>query len=359
VTVGDGPEFVGSPADVTRIVDRLIAPFLSQAMSELDDVEELLAGMGRYHLGLVDRDFNPLPAGENGNGKRMRPAIALLCCAAAGGQMETAASLATAIELLHNFTLIHDDIQDQSAIRRHRPTVWSIWGVAQAINAGDALFAAAHRALYALAGAGVAAELVLELAAEFDRMTIAIVAGQVRDLDFERRREVAPAEYLQMIDWKTAAIVRYAAWAGARIAGAGSAQAELFGAFGGALGLGFQIQDDLLGVWGAADQTGKVTGDDIRRKKQSLPVLLLQSLLSGSEAAELDALYEQPELDAKAVSRVLKLLEQYAVRPKVEEHVSRYHDLSRHALAEAVGLRTSPARIALVALIDSLALRTA
>lgn len=359
MTTAKVPDFAYSLEAVTQSVDNLIEPYLALAMTELEAAAPLLAGMSRYHLGLVDREFNPLPAGTSDTGKRMRPAIALLSCAAAGGRMETAAPLAAAVELLHNFTLIHDDIQDHSSFRRHRPTVWSIWGVSQAINAGDAIFAAAHGCLYALTGGGLSAELVVELASAFDRMTIAIVAGQVRDLDFERRHVVTPTEYLEMIEGKTAAIVRFAAWAGARIAGVDRATAELYAVFGGALGLGFQIRDDLLGVWGAADETGKAAADDIRRKKQSLPVLLLRSMVSGSTAAELDKLYEQPELDATNVGKVFEMLEHHDVRPRVELQVSKYHDLARQALTGAAGPDISPARTALFALIDTLATRSA
>src|SRR6478609_9365737 len=132
------------------------------AVDHLDGAMPLLAGMGRYHLGWVDRDF--APAANVDQGKRMRPEIALLCCQAAGGAIERAAPLAAAIELLHNFTLVHDDIQDRSPTRRHRDTVWANWGESQAINAGDALFAAAHLALFESRRAGVSADCVLAIA---------------------------------------------------------------------------------------------------------------------------------------------------------------------------------------------------
>ena len=218
-------------------------------------------------------------------GKRMRPAVALLAAGAAGGDPRAAAPVAAAMELLHNFTLIHDDIQDESPTRRHRPTVWSLWGVGQAINAGDALFAAAHLPLYRLASSGVSARARRCVSLEaFDRMTIAIVEGQTLDLAFEARPDVSPGEYLEMIAGKTAAIVRFAAWAGALLGGADEAAASRWAEFGLALGLGFQVRDDLLGIWGAQEATGKAPADDVRRRKQSLPILILRERLDDDRA---------------------------------------------------------------------------
>jgi geranylgeranyl diphosphate synthase type I len=225
----------------------------------------------RYHLGYLNVDLKPERVDP---GKRMRSKLCAFSCLAAGGALERAAPVAAAIELLHNFTLIHDDIQDRSELRRHRPTLWSRWGESQAINAGDALFVLAHLALNGLIDEGVSPETVLALSDAMHRMTLRIVEGQVLDLSFEQRDDVLAAEYLEMIGGKTAAICQFAAWAGAIVGGADQVKAELYGAFGQALGLGFQLRDDALGVWGATAQTGKDAGD-IRRKKKSYPVLLL------------------------------------------------------------------------------------
>jgi geranylgeranyl diphosphate synthase type I len=337
------------------LIDELVQPIMRGAVDALAEPQPSLAGMGRYHLGWVDEDF--APAEDVDQGKRMRPELALLCCQAAGGRAEQAAPLAAAIELLHNFTLVHDDIQDRSPTRRHRPTVWTLWGESQAINAGDALFAAAHLALYELRDRGVEAERVLAIAAAFDRMTIEIVAGQTADLDFERRSDVAPEDYLTMIAGKTAAIVRFAAWAGATIAGASPEVAERFGEFGLALGLGFQIQDDLLGIWGSASETGKAEADDIRRKKKSLPILLLRQRAGAEDAATLDRLYAWDEIDPSGIETVLALLAKHEARPAVETLVRTYHDQAIEALLIAAP-DDSPARAALLNRIELLASRS-
>lgn len=340
-----------STADVTALIEE---PLLA-AVATLDGTAPLLAGMVRYHLGYADRDLRPTT--PQGQGKRMRPAVALLAAGAAGGDPRLAAPAAAAIELLHNFTLIHDDIQDESSTRRHRPTVWSLWGIGQAINAGDALFAAAHLPLYRLPAAGVSADLALQLLDAFDRMTIAIVAGQTLDLGFETYADVTPADYLAMIAGKTAAIVRYAAWAGALLGGATSEAAERWAAFGEALGLGFQIRDDLLGIWGDAAETGKAPADDIRRRKQSLPILLLRERLSPAGRDELRQIYAAAEVDAAGVARVLELLSREGIREAVEREVARYHVLAAAALAEAARPGPNPDREQLQALVERLSSR--
>jgi geranylgeranyl diphosphate synthase type I len=333
-----------------------VEPALLAALAPLDGRAPLLAGMVRYHLGYAGADLQPLPGGVIDRGKRVRPAVALLAAGAAGGDPVRAAPVAAAIELLHNFTLIHDDIQDESQTRRHRPTVWSLWGVAQAINAGDALFAAAHLPMYGLTAAGVSPALTLRLLEAFDRMTIVIVEGQTLDLGFEQRDDVAPVDYLAMISSKTAAIVRYAAWAGALLGGADDEAAARWAEFGLALGLGFQIRDDLLGIWGTAQETGKAPADDVRRRKQSLPILILRQRLTPTESAELERLYATSGNGA-ATARVIELLAQVEVRQEVETEIARYHDRAVNALYAASPVAT-PYRDRLLALVARLATRS-
>ena len=160
--------------------------------------------------------------------------------------------------------------------------------------------------LYRLSSAGVSAELALRLLEAFDRMTIAIVEGQTLDLAFEARGDVQPAEYLEMIAGKTAAIVRYAAWAGALLGGADETAADRWAEFGLALGLGFQIRDDLLGIWGDPSETGKAAADDIRRRKQSLPILMLRERLNAAEREGAESVLDRAEVDARGVARVLE-----------------------------------------------------
>ncbi|MGI8477377.1 MAG: polyprenyl synthetase family protein [Thermomicrobiales bacterium] len=347
---------VAKPAPIFDI-ESLIDGHMRAAVDFLDGPAPMLAGMGRYHLGWVDGALRDVPPGSIDQGKRVRPGVALLCCAAVGGEAAVAAPLGAAIELLHNFTLVHDDIQDHSPTRRHRPTVWTLWGSSQAINAGDALFAAAHLALFRLLACGHDAATVLRVAEAFERMTIDIVAGQVLDLSFEAESSVSTEAYLAMIDGKTAAIVTFAAWAGALLGGSGDARADLFGEFGRALGLGFQIQDDLLGVWGKREETGKEPADDIRRKKKSLPVLMLREKADASDRAVIDGLYRGDEVDAAGVRTMLSLLDAYGVRGDVEARVRFHHDAAIQALTVAAP-KPGFARSALLARVESLASRS-
>jgi len=230
--------------------------------------ERLFYGMLAYHLGWVDAELRPV---RQDAGKRIRPMLCLLACAACGGDPAQALPAAAAIELLHNFSLIHDDIQDRSETRRGRPTVWALWGVAQAINAGDALFTIAHQALWRLRERGVPAERILEVAERFDAACRMLTRGQHFDLLFEAAERVSVEEYLEMIRGKTAALLGASVGIGARLAGHPPEDLE---AFGEALGMAFQIQDDLLGIWGDPAVTGKSAADDLRARKKTLPVIL-------------------------------------------------------------------------------------
>lgn len=282
----------------------------------------------RYHLGYLNVDLQP----ERVNpGKRIRSKLCTYSSLAAGGNLEPAIPVAAAIELLHNFTLIHDDIQDRSLLRRHRPTLWARWGEAQAINAGDALFALAQLALIEAGSCDRDAACVLRLSREMQRMTLRIVEGQVLDLGFEGRHDVGPAEYVEMIGGKTAAICRFAAWAGAVVGGADELRAQRFGDFGFALGLGFQLHDDVLGIWGDEAATGKDAGD-IRRKKKSYPVLVLFERAEAGERERLLELYARDELDDGAVDEIEALLEANDVRRTAEGEATRWHDAAVEAL---------------------------
>jgi geranylgeranyl diphosphate synthase type I len=228
------------------------------------EYQEMLA----YHLGWTDQGHGPAA-----RGKRIRPGLTLLACAAAGGDPRRALPAAAAVELLHNFTLIHDDIQDDSPTRRGRPTVWRLWGRAQAINAGDAMFALAHLALQRLSGLGHAAEAGLEALRMLDATLLDLTRGQYLDIDFERRERVSVTEYMQMIEGKTAALLATAMELGALCAGAGGPARRHLQSFGRSLGLAFQIHDDILGIWGDSAVTGKSSATDIIARKKSLPIV--------------------------------------------------------------------------------------
>jgi geranylgeranyl diphosphate synthase type I len=248
----------------------------------------------------------------------------LLTCQAAGGDPYDALPASAAVELIHNFSLIHDDIQDRSDSRRGRATVWTLWGEAQAINAGDAMFTLAHLALHRLVEQGLPPNRIVAAYRTLDQANLALCLGQHLDLDFETRLDVDTDAYMTMIRGKTAALLGCAGQLGALIASPDSNLADHYRHFGEALGLAFQIQDDLLGIWGEADVTGKPVADDIRRRKKSLPVVYVLGRQNDPDAERLRMLYAQQSLSEKDVTEAVAILDGCQARPYVEK-LARQH----------------------------------
>lgn len=305
-----------------------------------------LYGYLRYHLGWIDAQFQPLD-GPGHTGKRIRPMLCLLACQACGGDWERALPAAAAVELLHNFSLIHDDVEDQDRTRRGRPTLWAIWGVPQAVNAGDALYTLAHLALLRLADRGVPPATVVTAMRLFDSTCLRLTEGQFLDISFEDRDTVSPAEYLDMVAGKTAALLVCSCQLGALAAQAPPARQERLGDFGRYLGLAFQMQDDVLGIWGDPQVTGKPVGSDLARGKKTLPIV------HGLErSASLRSLLAQPGLSAEDVVQAMALLEEAGSRQATEERAEEYTRRALEAL-EASAL-DGPAAGALHALAHTL-----
>src|SRR5947209_6738714 len=179
---------------------------------------------------------------------------------------------AAAIELLHNFTLIHDDIEDQDPRRHHRPTVWSVWGVPQAINAGDGMFASSRLALQRLRAAGVPAERILDFASLLDQACVRVCEGQFLDISFESRTDVTAERYRAMAAKKTGALFSAAAEGAAILATDDAAVRRSLAAFGTEFGQAFQAHDDMQGIWASSEHTGKVEMNDLTKRKKTLPV---------------------------------------------------------------------------------------
>ena len=255
----------------------------------------------QYHMGWLDAELRPVAAPA---GKRIRPLLCLLACAAAGGDPGAALPAAAGLELLHNFSLIHDDIEDDSPLRRHRPTTWTIFGLPITCNAGDAMFSLAHTAFYRMEALGVPPATVLAALRRFDEMCVALTEGQFLDMSFEGRLSVTPDDYFRMIAGKTGALLAVAPEIGALVAGAAPATVAAYRRYGAALGLAFQLQDDILGIWGDESATGKSAASDILSKKKSLPVLY--ALAHEAVGAELTALYAGADFTEPDVPAVLR-----------------------------------------------------
>lgn len=219
-----------------------------------------------YHFGWAEPTGAP-------SGKRVRPLLCVLCCQASGGDWHTALPAASGLELIHNFSLIHDDIEDHSDTRRGRPTLWRAWNLPQALNAGDALLILSHLTSQRLVSAGVSPRLALSVQQTIDEGCLRVTLGQHLDLEFETHEDVSEEDYLEMIQGKTASLIGAACAAGAMVGGATDERLDHFHKFGHHMGMAFQILDDILGIWGAPEVTGKPAGDDLLSHKKSLPVV--------------------------------------------------------------------------------------
>jgi geranylgeranyl diphosphate synthase, type I len=241
-------------------LERAIAPSAENGTPALRE-------MITYQLGWSGEN-----AGPKAEGKQIRPLLVLIACQAGGGDWKNALPAAAAVELIHNFSLIHDDIEDNSEIRRGRPTVWKVWGEAQAINTGDAIFALAYASLLNLVET-TSPEIGLQAGKIFHQTCLRLTQGQHLDIAFEDQKTVELESYWQMVGGKTAALLAFSLEAGALIAGVTPEIQNHYRDFGHYLGMSFQVQDDILGIWGAEEQLGKsITGDLVTRKK-TLPVL--------------------------------------------------------------------------------------
>ena len=312
---------------------------------------ERLAAMLEYHLGWrgveLERLAKPAPAG-----KKLRPALVLLVSQAVSGEITSAAQhAAAAVELVHNFSLVHDDIQDRSELRRHRPTLWSLWGMPQAINAGDALFALAQVVVVQ-----DDSTLAAQLANELNRTALLLSEGQFLDIDLQQGDTPVTLEaYEAMIARKTGVLFACACRMGAMAAGASAEATEAFAAYGLELGLAFQEQDDLLGVWGRSAETGKPDAADIIERKRGLPAAMALSLPDAPEWLRTAYLETDGELSQDTVGRIIAHFDQLELRTAIEQRVQvRY----RNALdsLEAADAR-EPARSHLAAICETLVSR--
>lgn len=285
-----------------------------------------LYGMLRYQMGHVDGALNPERAPT---GKQFRPILSLLTCEAVGGRWESALPTAAAIELLHNFSLIHDDIEDRDPSRRHRATVWKVWGEAQAINAGDSMFALAGRALLETA---IPTKSLDSLARFFHEMSLSLTEGQFLDMQFESRQDVTPDEYLDMIGRKTGALVAFSCQAGALIGGASARVRDALYEFGRDLGMAFQIQDDIQGLWGHPSTTGKAAAKDLENRKKTLPVLMAMQRAQPEQRHILQEFYARRSDDLPAIKNILDSSE---ARMLSEEDMRRRQRRAASALRSA------------------------
>ncbi|MFQ5861179.1 MAG: polyprenyl synthetase family protein [Dehalococcoidia bacterium] len=290
-------------------------------------------GMLRYHLGWTDPDGNGV-ADPSTQGKALRPTLCLFACEVLSGSWHRALPAAAALELVHNFSLVHDDVQDGDVERRHRPTVWSLWGEGQALWAGNGLRSLGDLALLALKGQGLSHRQPLRASAVLTKAYLEMVEGQYLDLSFEERLDVGVEDYLDMVARKTGALIRCAMEVGAVVATEDEPAVQAFRRCGSHLGLAFQIRDDVLGTWGDQATTGKSAGNDVRRKKKTFPVIYGLEHASPEARETLLRLYSQPSLDADEAGWVLTLLSDLQAPQHAQALVEELTSQALQALAD-------------------------
>jgi geranylgeranyl diphosphate synthase, type I len=325
-------------------------------------------GQMQYHMGWVDATLQPT---SNNPGKFLRPTLLLLAYEAAGawGQTTSAESVesveseesaryksylqralpaAVSVELTHNFSLIHDDIEDGDIERRHRPTLWKLWGIPQAINTGDGMFSLARYALWGALEQGVEGDIAARLGAILDKTVLIIAEGQYLDLSFESRQDISVAMYIDMISRKTAALIACSARMGAMLGTHNQETIQRLEYFGEAVGIAFQIRDDILGVWATSSELGKTQAGDIYRRKKSLPILHALEHANEQDRQTLQTIYQQEaELTKNQVSEVLAIFERTHTQEYCQTFLQNYCDTAYQALADVPHTDNSIARQAI------------
>jgi geranylgeranyl diphosphate synthase, type I len=318
------PPGIADDAAVIERFEQHLRSFIERASRDNPTYAQIAHHLGYAGTGPVRR------------GKRLRPRLTIAATRACGGAPDAALPACAAVELLHNYSLIHDDIEDGDRIRHGRETVWAVFGLPHGVNAGDALGALAQLALAPVAAA-LGSEAAFAMSMELAAANLRMCEGQAMDLAFEHVERATVDAYLEMIGGKTAALFACCGTLGARSAGAGAADVERCADVGRLFGLAFQIQDDVIGIWGDAEATGKSADGDLARRKKTYPVAwAVERDPDGAGRAVIDA-YARPgsTLDGAAVELLRAALESAGARDAAIHAAS---DCFARAVARASGL---------------------
>jgi geranylgeranyl diphosphate synthase type I len=320
------PESFTSYRDTVRVEIRKV----------IDSCPSVLCNMLRYHMGWQDEHGHSC---SRESGKFIRSNLCLLSCQAVGGDTSQVIPAAAAVELIHNFSLIHDDIEDASDERHHRATVWKLWGQSQAINAGDAMFTLAYLALLQLKGKGITDEKVASSIRMLSLACLQLCEGQYLDVEYENRLDTTTDDYLDMAGRKTAALFAVSTSLGAYLGSEDSKLVDFFHLFGKELGIAYQIYDDILGIWGIEESIGKSVSDIFQRKK-TLPVVYGLQNSEGEARKRLEKFYSQKSIEGEDIAEVTNILDQLSTRDYAE-NLAEQHYQKALAYLEATGLDIS------------------
>jgi geranylgeranyl diphosphate synthase, type I len=274
---------------------------------------------------------------QNLSGKRIRPLLTLLVARALTGRHDHVLPAALGIEIVHNFTLVHDDVMDKSLERRHRETLWAKWGSSQAVNAGDGLYALGMSALLDLGAQDVPPAKIVEAMRLLLDACVATVEGQMLDVGFEQQIDVSPEAYLQMIENKSGALIGCSTQMGALLSTADAVVIDAYAEFGRSLGIAFQIWDDYLGIWGQAETMGKSATSDIEGKKKSYPVLVAFKNADPQARRTLETIYQKDVIQSQEIEQVLEILTGVNAADETHRMIDVYYQRALDAL-DSVGV---------------------
>jgi len=285
--------------------------------------------------------YDPIRYSLSGSGKRLRPVLLMLSCGLFSDRTEAALPAAAAVEVFHNFTLLHDDIMDNAAVRRGKPSVHARWGTNVAILSGDAMLISAYRLL-----SRTPARLLPRILETFNAMALGVCEGQQYDMDFEQRQKVTVVEYMNMIELKTSVLLAGSAMIGALIGGAGEKECQLLYRFAIELGMAFQLQDDLLDSYGDAE-LGKAIGGDILEGKKSYLMITAMSRADQQQREILRHTHKDPELSPdEKIARVKAVYDALDIPRLTEQQISLRFERALSLLdeIEVDDLRKEPLR---------------
>ena len=272
------------------------------------------------------------------NGKRIRPSLLLDSTSIFGGNVKEAMPIALAVEVFHNFTLMHDDIMDNSSLRRGKPTVHEKWDVNSAILSGDAMMIMAHQLIEKIPD-----QYKGKIYSAFNKMALWLCEGQQDDMDFEEREKVEIPEYLTMIKNKTSVLIGFCFEAGAILGKADEKTTQKIYDFGINLGLAFQLQDDFLDLYPKSEKMGKVVGGDLLNRKKSIPYLIALKESEENQIVEIKTLINSNDPDR--VSHLLEVFEKLEVKNKTEEMIQDYFKKSIQSLDSIEGYDLSSLKV--------------
>jgi len=295
--------------------------------SELKDKVEKAIRELSYNTEAV-KLIEPVLYTISSGGKRLRPVMALMACNLFSDSVEEAVIPATGLEIFHNFTLVHDDIMDQAPVRRKQSTVHTKWDINQAILSGDVMAFIANECLLLIPSGFIQKVFTI-----YNKTAIYVCVGQQLDMDFEKRDVVTLREYMRMIELKTATLIAAALKIGAIIGGGGDNDSDLLYEFGRNLGLAFQIQDDMLDIWGDTLVFGKTKGGDIITNKKTFPLVKAMEIASEEKLAELKKLLSDRSADPGGkVEKVISIYDQLKIRDATEACANEYIEKAFNSL---------------------------